>query len=261
MVLVAGGLTTALSFLLLGCGGGEQDVLFDSANAKDVAYAVLPNVGAMPGGDWKVVSFHRKDKGNPEEDENDEEERLTSIEAEPACKGLKDRKVLAHLLIGGGTPDFVGGAHAKFERTSRESPIKSTIEMHVDIQDSVNQVNAEWKLAKSFMAQRDFDDCLAAVLVREFEKQESRAEMELTPVPPSGRAPRDGVALAFDMTVKVGSQVIGLDFESYSWPYGNAEVTVTFSGHAGTVDQDLVSAVLKSLDDKLVAVEANQQDP
>jgi hypothetical protein len=171
---------------------------------------------------------------------------------------LKDHELLADLLIGGGTPDFLGGAHAKFERTSRESPIKSTIEIHVDIQESVGQVSAEWKLAKSFMTQSSFDDCFAAVFAREIDMQELRAEVDVKPGSPSARAPRGGLALALDVTLKVGSQLVGLDVESYSWPYGNAEVSVTFSGHAGTVDGELVSAVLKSLDEKLVAVEANQ---
>ena len=66
------------------------------------------------------------------------------------------------------------------------------------------------------------------------------------------------MALAFDLTIKVAGQTIGLDFETYFWPYGNTEVTAVFWGQAGTVDRDLVSAVLESFDEQLVAVEASQ---
>jgi hypothetical protein len=63
---IALGVIAALSFTLLSCGGGGADILFDTGNAQDVAYAVLPNAATLPGGDWDTVSYNRKDKGTGE---------------------------------------------------------------------------------------------------------------------------------------------------------------------------------------------------
>ena len=255
-------LLTLIAFALTACSGDDDggasqalDIFFAPENADALAHAALPEATDLPGAGWEVTA--KDDFG--EDDEGDGMDFETLAASEPACSQFS---ALANLggLFGGSSDDELpaGRAQIKFENAQSEGLLPNGVEVKVEIDETVAEATGGWEIVRNVLESEDFDACMLAVFNQSFGEmaEEGDFKIEVESADASSPAPNNGATMAFDLYMEISGISLDLAMGMYFWPYGNAEVTVSFTGSQDSLNSDLTGPTLDAVVDKLGAAAA-----
>ena len=244
------------AFAFAACSGGDDGgasdavaIFFAPANADALAHAALPAVADLPGSGWEITA--QDDFGEDDDDDLDFE---TFAATEPACAQLSGLANLGGIFGGGEDDEPAGRAQIEFENAMTESLLPSSIEVEVEIEETVAEVEGAWTLVKDLMESDETEACMLAVFDTMFgELAEQDIEVEVMAAEASSDAPNNGATMAFDIHMDISGIELDMAMEIYFWPYGNAALTVSFLGTPDTLDADTTGPTLDAVAEKLKA--------
>jgi hypothetical protein len=248
-------LLTLLAFALAACGGDDDDggaskaldIFFAPENADALAHASLPDASDLPDGAWEVTA--QDDFG-----ENDQGLDFAAFAAsEPACAQMS---ALANVggIFGSDEEELPAGrAKIEFENAQSEGLLPDSVEVEVEIEETVSEVEGAWDLVKEIFESDETEACMLAVFNEAFGEaaQGGDLEIEVAARDASSTAPNNGASMAFDINMDLAGIELDLSMEMYLWPYGNAKVTVQFMGSQESLNSDLTGPTLDAIVDKL----------
>lgn len=249
-----GTISVALALLAASCGGdddiGDGALAFiDPANAGEAARVALPAVEDLPGEGWEVIT--RDDFGGGD----DPNEFLRLIEDRQECQTLNNLATLQDIFGGSDAGEPAGRAQIEFEQASSDQLLPTSLEVEVEVADTVSEVQGSWALVRELFESDETAACFVAVFNGLFTEQlgESGIELDVESVEGSAVAPQDGATLAFQIDMSLAGIELDLMMQMYFWPYGNASAQAFFFGPTEVVDTELVGTVLEIIENKLSA--------
>ena len=241
----------ALALLVSACGGEDDDVAddgprFDPARADELAHAALIGTSNLPGSGWEIAA-----EDDFDDDGDDGDEFLQFAEQEESCQHITDLAALGDIMGGDDDEDLpLGRAKVEFERDAGPMDIPSSVEVEIEIEETVADIQGGWGIARSILGSEDTSECFRALMGAVLaEESDGLFEVSLESIDPPADPPGDGVALAFRMEIEISGlaafeAVMGL----YMWPYSNAGIQVMIIGSEEELEPDDFAAILDSVD-------------
>ena len=247
-LLALGGLAV---LLVSACGGDDDDIdagpRFDPAMADELAHAAIPGEVDLPGSGWEITATD--DFGD--DDDNDDEFMEFAAE-EDACRQISDLAALGNIM--GADDDSsedepVGHAKTEFQRPAGPLDIPSSVEVEIEIEETVADIQGGWGIVRSILGSDDTSECFAALMSTVMAREsEGLFEVTLDAIDPPAAAPHDGVALAFRMEIEVTGITLEAVMGLYMWPYSNAGIQVMIIGSEEDLGPDAFKDILAAVD-------------
>lgn len=226
----------------------SRDVLFAADDADTLAHAALLDAADLGPG-WEVI-------GRDQFDDDDSDFEAAMVD-EPACATLAALDGLDGLgaFFGDGDEEELpaGRANIEMEHPTPDSNLPTTVELSVEIEETVGEILGGWGLAQELMSSDDFAECMLAVMPKSFAESDMPEGMtvDVSLRELSAPAPNDGVTMGFDLDMAVGAIELNMAMEMYMWPYGNAGVMAMFIGDQVNLDTDLIGSTLSAFEQQL----------
>ena len=254
---------TLLGFTLAACGddddgGGAQavDIFFAPDSADASAHAALPDVADLPGEGWEVTA--QDDFGD---DDDDSFDFGAFAATEPACDQLSTLANIGGIFGSDDDEQPAGHAQVEFENARAESLIPATIEVEVEIEETVSEVEDAWGLVKGLLESDQTEACMLAVFDEAFGEIASGGDIdiEVAAAQASSPAPNNGATMAFDIHMMISGVELDMAIEMYLWPYANAKITATFMGTPESLNSEVTGPTLDALVKRLEAAAAGPE--
>jgi hypothetical protein len=247
---------TAAAAALVACaGGGDGDkTFFEVDSADDAAHAAMFEPSDLPGSGWEVT-----DRDAAEDDSG--ADTGEAAKKEPSCSKFVSIVALSEPGSLFGEADRMGRlGRAQVELTKKNAAqiLPITADLEVEILPTVSEVEDDWKPVKEVLDSEAFANCMAKLIVNQFESDSSLngVDIKLVPSRASAVAPQDGRSVAFALTLSVPDVMsVEAQMEMYFWPYANAKNSVQIMGEKSVVTKSLVEDILKAADAKVVQAE------
>ncbi len=258
----------SLALFAAACGGDDSidtaavnDIFFAPENADALAHAALPGVDDLPTDVWIVSATD--DFGD--EDEEDDFDFEAFMANEPACDGLNAIADLGGIFGGGDDEDELpaGRAQIEFEDARTVAQVTPTIEVEIEIEETVSEVEGSWGLVKGVFESDGFEGCMLAafdVAMGGFAPPGSGVEITTAIGEATTSTPNNGTSMAFGINMVLLDQELDMAMEMHMWPYGNAAVTVSFLGTPETVGVGITEPTLDAVVAKLDAAASGAAD-
>jgi len=217
---------------------------FAVANADALAHAALPSVEELVGNGWEVTSSDSFDKGGDDLDFD------KAVNEHAECAGLSGLTKIGGAFGDNTNEAPAGRAQVEFDN-QLQGDIPSSIEVQIEIQDTVAEVQDGWGIAKQLMEGDAFKSCMLAIIPQAIAAQTEGMQVEISSRENSATPPENGFSIAFDMQITVAGTEIAMAMEMYMWPYANASTTVTVLGSPDSFDAISVASALHTVERKL----------
>jgi hypothetical protein len=221
--------------------------LFDPAGGDALARRALPGVADLPGTGWEVTARDEFD-----DDDDDIGALFATI---PSCGHLAD---LAFAPGFGGDDDHApaGRAQVEFSRTTRGSMLPTSVEIEVEIAETVAETQTAWAVVRPLLTSEDTRECFRDLFVAAFAEGDPTGQLkvEMSDDEPLAASPQNGFAIAFGMKVFLGrTELLAGHFEMHFWPYSNAAVTVMIFTGSESLTPAIAAEILRVIDQKVRA--------
>ena len=233
-------------------GGASEalDIFFAPEQADSFAHGALPDVADLPGSGWEVIA-------RDDFDEDDDDTFDAIAEREPICSGLRELEEIGGVFSTKAIK-VSGQAQVEFERETPNPIVSQGVIVEVRVRESVDLVADGWTVTKETLERDETDTCMTTVFEEGFRSLNSDVKAEATARNASSSAPRDGVALAYDIDLEVPELNLDMTMEFYFWTYGNAEFSVAFAGPPNSLASDLTGPTLEAIVNRVEAAAASQ---
>jgi hypothetical protein len=252
--------TVSLAFLLLAACGDDgegssnagDEALFSVEDADDLAHAAMVEPEDLPGDDWEVVARDAFD-----DDDDGGAAFLELAQDEAACQQISDLATLGDIMGSeedGDEADFAGRAKIELERAVGADTVPSSVEVEVEILESVGDAQDGWGVARSILQSDDTADCIVSLMGAMMAEEVEGVEVTLETIEPLADPPDNGAALAFAMNLAV-ADILSIDavMGLYMWPYSNATIQVVVLGDKEDMTGDVVAEIIEAVDAKVRA--------
>jgi hypothetical protein len=221
------------------------EAVFDTQDADAAAHAALPAATDLPGTGWEVTARDEFD------DDDDEFDRY--LEEEPACRQFAEMDDLPGFLGGGDDEDEpLGRAQVEYSRVFDPDEFPDTVEVEVEVFESVADVQAGWGFTKDLFESEEMAECFEAAFARSFEDDPEmegfEIELDVRPRDSLAESPRGGAAIGFDLSMEFVGFEFEVRMEIHFWPHGNAEITTGVSGTRDRMTRSHAAEVLAAVD-------------
>lgn len=241
-------------------GGGEEPILrlFDPAGGDALARSMLPEPADFPGAGWEVTARDDFDDNNGEYGDGYGDEGGQPFPDLPSCQHLNEFAFSLPGQMNGsgddGTPP--GRAQIELSRTLQGATFPTSVEVEVEIAETVAEVQAGWSIARTLLTSDETKRCFEDLFRVAFAEQDGTGQVtaEATSLDPAAAAPHGGASLAFGIKVSMNdAELFDMHFEIHFWPYSNARVSVLIISEGDTLTPEVAADLLSAVDAKVVA--------
>ena len=218
----------------------------DDPEADADAHAALIGPEDLPGENWVVVA----------EDEFDDDLSLGDENSE-ACRALSEATDSGQEELDAAR---LGRAQRSLSLSDPEQFVPLSIEVEINVFENEDLPAERFDLFREVLSGDDFVDCLEQATVQSL--GDTEGEISVERVDPQVDAPSDGEGFAAVVNARLQSEEgetaeFSLHVEGYVWRYQNAGVTVFISGAEEAINEEVVSAAVNTVHERLEEAFAN----